>query len=340
MNPVAHVKVNGVSSEELDRRIKGVRFTDNAGTANDTMEIDLEDVDRSAMIPEDGDKIDLYLGYEPKNGHINPEDSEPKHLGTFVLDEVKWGGPPDVLTLVGHGFDTGDAFKAQWTESYHQMLLGDIVTKVAERNSLQPRIHAELGSILIPHIDQKAISDMAFLASLAEGVTAEMKACDGQLYFAPFGRLSEVGLTLGPTDFDMPEDMLGTYSYTRQSRAQYAQVRVRIHNTDEQDVGSNEADAEPEEAEPDAIMELPAGTPSPIIAGLQTKSRATKLKHSRHKLTFTSVGHPNLRAETKVTVVGLRDGLPDKWLIVQATHEFHDSGYTTNCECITSEQQT
>ena len=334
-NPVFRIKVGSVDSAMLNDRLLSITVTDQAGSVNDSVSISLDDRDELIELPSKGDEIEVQLGYEALEGITNPFDGL-KLMGTFKLDEIKCSGSPNVLTLTGHAFDTGGMFKQQRNGQFHRKTLGEIVTTIAERNELTPRIHEDLGEIAIPHIHQRAQSDGALLESLAAKVGGIAKVQAGYLYFAPLGKIEEVaqGDIITPTITVKRVDM-EPWDYTDQSRSEFAKVESRYYD---KDAGETERVLGEGEARFDNSMEVANDLPNETEAQLSADSRADAMKRAQESWNFTTQGNPDLMAEGRVVVEGQRSGIPDLWLITQAVHTFIDGGgYTTACSCIVAE---
>lgn len=337
-NPAFRIEISGQDSTMLNDRLLSITITDQAGSVNDSATISLDDRDEMIVLPTKGDTVEVFLGYEQKDGVTNPYDGL-KSMGTFTVDEIKHGGPPEVLTIICHAFDTGSVFKQQRTGQFHRKKLGEIIQIIAERNGLEPRCHKDLGEIeCLKHVHYRAQSDMALVESLANKVGAVAKVQDGKLYFAPLGKISEVADpdTLPPTVSIKRVDMWNR-ELTDQSRSEVAQVDGRFYDKDEGD--TEYASAEGEAREP-VTMELSADFPSACEALLAANSRADRMKKARYGFSFTTQGQPELMAETTLLVEGQRAGLPDSFLVTQAIHTFTDGeGYTTSCSCIVPEEE-
>lgn len=107
--------------------------------------------------------------------------------GSFTVDEVQHTGTPDQLTIRARSADMRGQMPGKRTQSWHDLTLGEIVTTIAGRNSLEPVVAAVLNGIRIGHIDQTEESDLNFLARLGErhGAIAAIKA--GRMLFTTVG---------------------------------------------------------------------------------------------------------------------------------------------------------
>ena len=337
-NPVFRIEVDGSDSAMLNDRVVSVSVTDQAGTVNDSCSISLDDRDNLIEIPPKGAEIKIWMGYEPKQGIVNPYDGT-KLMGTFKLDEIKWGGPPDVLVLVGHAFDTEDTFKKQRTGQFHRKTVGQIITMIAKRNNLEPRVHQDVGDIKLEHVHQRAQSDMAIVENLGNKVGAIAKVQDGKLYFAPLGKMSEISDgEIMPPEVTVRRVDMSPYDYTDQSRSAYQEVHGRYYDKDKGSTGYETADGS---ARFQTTMELSSDLPNKQEAKLAADARNDKLKKSKRGFDFTTQGNPDIMAETILHVEGQRQGLPSDFVITQAVHDFVDgSGYSVKVTCIVKDDDS
>lgn len=337
-NPIYRIEVDGSDHATLNDRVVSITVTDQAGTVNDSCTISLDDRDNLIELPPKGAEIRIWLGYESKQGIVNPFEGT-KLMGTFKLDEIKWGGPPDVLVLVGHAFDTEDTFKMQRSGQFHRKTVGEIISIIAERNKLEPRVHAEIGDIKLDHVHQRAQSDMALCENVGNKVGAIAKVQDGKLYFAPLGKMSDISdQDILPAEVTARRIDMTTYDYTDQSRSAYQEVVGRYYDKDE---GITEYESAEGEARFETSMELSSDLPNKQEAQLAAEARNDKLQKSRRGFDFSTLGNPDIMAETILRVDGQRQGLPAEFIITQAVHEFTDGvGYAVKVSCIVREDQS
>ncbi|MFK3888502.1 contractile injection system protein, VgrG/Pvc8 family [Sphingomonas sp. NPDC079357] len=165
-------------------RLIGLRLSEKRGGDADQLELTLDDSDGLLEIPPAGATITVQLGWaRGADVTVGLVDK-----GSFVVDTIEHGGPPDQLVIRAHAVDLTSAIRTRREQGWRSTTLGAIVREVAARNRLTPRVAATLAGIAVPALAQTRESDMALLRRLGRehDATATVKA--GALIFAPIGK--------------------------------------------------------------------------------------------------------------------------------------------------------
>src|SRR3546814_5442423 len=80
--------------------------------------------------------------------------------GSFKVDEVERSGSPDKVSIRARAADLTGSYRERRRKLWKDTTLGAILTEIAGRNALTPRIHPDLASRPIAAIEQAAKSDM------------------------------------------------------------------------------------------------------------------------------------------------------------------------------------
>lgn len=157
--PQYRITANGLDiTSVLQGRLISLRLTDNPGFEADTLELTLDDADGELEVPPRGAELTLALGWK---GYKLVE------KGAFVVTELEYEGPPDVLILRAHAADLRASLNFRRERSYHSQTLGDVVRLIGGQNRLTVLISAALDDIQLGHEDQAGETDASFLTRMA-----------------------------------------------------------------------------------------------------------------------------------------------------------------------------
>ena len=299
--------------------LSSVSVTDAAGVDADELTVILSGGPRWAPVeePEPGVEIEVRLGIPGAA------------LGTFTVDETEIADPPSSLTITA----AGAAFMAprsgrsplttaktrSWPEGTR---LADMVAKVAAEHGLQPVVGRSLQAVVLPHVDQRAESDIALLTRLVRDHDAFAKPAGPRLIVARRGEgKTESGaampvLRLARTD-------ISTWSRSRSEPEGSGEVvavwRDRGAAADvEVTVGSGEPVRRLRRVFPDAA--------SAQAAAEAERARAVRAKQS---LEFRMPGRIDVVAEALVVPAGWHPKVDGRtWAITRAVHTVDGSGWS------------
>lgn len=174
----------------LRGRVESLRLTDRRGLEADQLDLVLTDDDGALALPPRGAELTLAIGWR----------GEPlTERGTFIVDEVEHSGAPDRLRIRARSADMRGSLPGKRTQSWHKLTVEDIVTTIAKRHELTPKVGRNLAGIRVAHIDQTDESDLNFLTRLAERYDAVATVKAGNLLFIPAGTATTAsGLEIAP----------------------------------------------------------------------------------------------------------------------------------------------
>lgn len=338
MNPYFHIQgQNGDITNAIMDRFLSLTLVDQAGYKNDRLVITMDDRLPYIKIPQRGEKIKLRLGYQDKQNHTNPH--EVREMGTFVIDEIEWDGPPFELTFTAHSCDTSARFKQPRSKSFHRLTLGEIVKDCAEYSGYTAIVHKDLEAIKVDHEDQVAQSCAEFLKVLGDKYNAIIKIQELRLLFAPKNLLHEVSERLIRTGIEVPLVGLTNVHFLAQGKSRYATVSAYYDEKDSRDaqgivtvkrtVFDDESGAPP----PIADYQINTVYPTKAMALEAARTKSRNLGLSESGINFTTVGNAEIMAESDVTITGCRPGIPNIWRVIRVQHTLDDKGFRTECEC-------
>lgn len=336
--PDWRIVVNGADiSKKIRSRLLSLSLADNRRFEADTVTIELDDSDGQLAFPPKGATMQVYIGWKGE---------ELVDKGTFTIDEIEHAGPPDMLVLRGKAADMRDTLQVLHEQSYHQKTLGDILKTVAGRNKLDHAISETLLPELIPHIDQQAESDAAFLTRLAQQFDALATIKHNKLLFMPAG---EAKTTSGKplTQVAITRQSGDSHHFSVADRNAYTGVKAVWQDNDSasrriiQVIREKKGKATTEQGNTEFII----GSTGNIkvlrttYSSKKTAERAAKAeweKLQRNVATFSitlAKGRPELFPEVPLKVQGFKPGIDAlQWILTRVNHNITDRGYTTAIE--------
>lgn len=251
-------------------------------------------------------------------------------MGVFEVDEIQASGPPATLALWASAARLPRAIRAPRSRSWHDTTLGDIARTIAGEHALDPALAQALDTVAVPHADQTAESDLAFLTRLAGEVDAVARPIDGRLVLAPKGRAEAVSGAALPALWLRPGEVSRwTHRYAAREEAGSAVAGggVRAHWWDR-------------DAKTDRPVTRGADPFEDLAGPFDTEARAraavdaafNRRTRGRHRLSLTLPGRPEAQAEALLVLDGWRPDLPRRWRIVRVRHRLDAGGYTSAIE--------
>lgn len=304
-------------------RLLSLRVTDESGTQSDTLEIQLDDRDYRLSWPEHGAALDVVLGGQA---------TEPSRLGVFIVDELSHSGPPATLSIRGKAANMREQFKEHKTRAWNNVTLNTIVETIAAEHTLIAKVSPSLVSIVVEHVDQTDESDLHFLTRIGRDVDAITKPTHGFLVFVTKGESKSVSGQLIPPVHLNVSDLI-SYRMTHADRGKYQSVRSYWQNTDAAEL----VEIHVGEGKPTYTLRKPSPTieqaTQKAIAKLNALTRGTAT------LSLSLVGNPNLRAEGRITVSGIRSPVDGEWVMTRVEHALDSSGFVTRVEAEVPKQR-
>lgn len=302
----------------VDARLISLTLTETRGEEADQLDIELTDHDGSLAIPSKDALITLALGWR----------GQPLvDKGSFVVDEVEHTGSPDRLAIKARSADLQRDMRKRTEKSWHDTTLGAVVSEIAGRHGLTPRIGGALAGVKVDHIDQTHESDLHFLTRLARlhDATANVKA--KHLVVLPInssttasGQALEAGaITRASGD---------QHRYHSADRNAYTGVRANWQDPQTAEKRSVLVGSEEREKK----LKDTYGSEADALAAARSERQRVERGKATFELTLAH-GRPELMPQTPLTVSGFKpeiDGTP--WRVVKVAHSLGDAGLTTRLE--------
>ncbi len=312
-------------SPTIRDRLVNLSLTDKRGGEADQFDLVLDDADGLTPLPARGAIAKLSLGW--LRGDTVPVGLVDK--GSYVIDAVDWGGPPDQVTIRGRSADLTADFRVRRTASYRETTLGAIAREIAGRHKLQPLIAPELADVPIPIMAQHQQSDMALLRRLGRERDAIATVKDGKLILSPIGRLHATSGAALPALELRRADVGGGYRFSLVERSAGAGVEADYEDLDAGErktvkVGGH-ASGSDKAAKPRKIRRVYHSKPEAHAAADAANRRAARSEATMDL--SLPLGRPDIYPDRPVTLIGFKrevDAHP--WLIAEASHTLDGVG--------------
>ena len=299
----------------LRDRLISLSVTHRGGLESDQLSMTFDDRPSvsggSIEVPSQGRVIKVWMGYALRL----------VELGTFAVTGVSLSGSGGGQTLSVSGVPR--LLLNQSTQTWAQTTIKDIVTRIAKGNDLSPRVSLGLGSTKIEVENQVCESDLSFLTRLAEKYDALVKPAGESLLFLKKGEaVTALGKPLGPVVL-RPSDIL-SWSYSRSEQTKYEGVIALWHDLERAEQREVLSSAS---SRADRVYRMPHLFISEAQAQAAADAKFKELTRDTGTLSLTTIGNPELTAEGKISVQGLRDGVDGEWILKSVTHTYSSGGY-------------
>ncbi len=307
-------------TDKVNPRLIDLTLTEKSGEEADTLEVTIHNHDRAIAPPKKGAVLNLSLGW--KQG--DDVGARLVGKGRFIVDESRRGGPPDKITLRARAADFASDYKLRRDGIWKDTTLGAVLTEIAGRNGLSPRIHPDLAGKPIPTLEQKAKSDMMLVRDLGRRFDAVAAPKGGALVFLPRGAATTAGGAALP-EVAITREEGWTWEFGAVARDDYDGAQASYRDLDG---GRNRT----VKVGGDKRKKLKRVYATEADARAAAQGEASKRKRGAFEFTYDlALGDPELSPGVRVFLVGWDseiDGI--KWLISEATHKLSSSGLLTS----------
>ena len=311
-------------TQRLAPRLISLKISEKLGESADQLEIELDDSDGLLALPAADARIAVQLGWARGTG-VSPGLVT---KGSFKVDDVKWQGPPDTVSITARSADLKDSFRTRKSKIWKDTTLGAIVGQIAGNHGLTARCHPDLSGTVVTLAEQANKSDMQFLRDLGRRYDAIATVKDASLIFAPHNAST--------TASGKP---IPTIEVTRQSGDRYSYARA------ERERGTDGAEAQYHDQDSASRKKVTAGGTkrrrlkrvyaSENDAGNAARSEAKRSERAKAKLSITlALGDAAIAAGHRVTAKGFKTEIDAlAWRVASVDHRMDGSGgFTTQLE--------
>lgn len=287
----------------------------------DQLDIVVDDGDGAFAIPTPGKLLKVAMGWARGTGLPQGLIA----LGTFKVDEAKWGGPPDKITIRARSADFTDAFRVRKERSFVGKTVNDVLGAIAADNGLTTAIDAALGAKTIPALGHGAKSDAAMLKALGKRFDAVATVKNGSLIFTPIGSGKAPGGAALPGE-TIARTATSTVEYERVERENYGGVVAVWHDKASGERKQVQAGGSSgSEAKPKRIRKVFANEAD---ARHHAEAEHTRISRTKAKVTIDlAYGRPDLYPERPITLTGFKPEIDARqWIVAEASHTLDGSG--------------
>lgn len=303
-------------SDRVNPRLVSLTLTEKRGEEADSLEIVLHNHDGQLAPPRKGALLKLALGWEA-GADVTPGMVA---KGRFKVDEVERSGPPDIVSIRARAADLSGTYRERRRKMWTDTTLGAILTEIAARNDLSPRIHPDLASKPIAAIEQAAKSDMAFVRDLGRRYDAVATPKGGALVFMPIGAETTAGGAVLPSAA-MAKQKGWAWRFAATARDDYDGAQAQYRDLDG---GKNQTVT----AGGGKRKKLRRVYANKADAEAAAQGEASKRKRGAYAFEYELAhGDPALIPNARITLSGWDseiDGIA--WLIDEAIHSLDGSG--------------
>ena len=314
VRPAFSILADGQNITSLIKdRLLSLSITDQAGVESDLMTLTLDDRDHKIALPAHGAELECYLGYE---------DTPLDRIGLYVVDEVTLASPPATLTIRAHAADMRQSLKSSRNQTYDAITLGELLSTIANRHGLEPKISDGLAAIYYDPVNQIKESDINLLTRLAKEQDAITSVKGGKLIIAPKSKGQTLsGQSLSPVTLSQNE--LTSWRVNVADREAYQSVAAHYYDSDQAQTitvtaGSDMPQFTIKKSYKDAAEALAAA-----------KAKYQQFQRGTRTLDLTLSYKSGLGAEIPIVIENIREGIDGDWIIDEARHDLSSQGLTT-----------
>lgn len=203
---------------DISKHLLSFSYVDKTEGESDELEIQLEDVDRlwqNEWYPKKGSILKAEIGMA--GGAV-------LSCGSFMIDEIEFSAPPDIVTIKGLAAGVHSGVRTQKSYAHENKSLSEVIRTVAGNGGLQ--VSGQIDNISIGRVMQHRETDLAFLKRLSHDYGYVFSVRDKTLVFTSIYDLEgrDKVLTLGRTD-------LISFSFKDKTSDTYKGAKTQYHNS-------------------------------------------------------------------------------------------------------------
>ncbi len=296
-------------------------YTDKVHGEADEIEVTLQDRDglwRGPWCPEHGDRVQLWIGYEP---------APLVYCGAFEIDEpaAQLGRGGDTLTFRGVSAPVTKALRTRKTAAFEKQSLGQIAAKVASEHGLQ--VSGSPPDIMFDRITQRRQRPLEFLAELADAYGAYFSVRDSNLYFA---ERKELHQRAPVWTFRAHSDDYIRANLKRAAHKTYSKARATYFDGNSKK--TIDVEVEDKAVKNGDTLRLDDRIENDGQARAMARSKLQKANMEKQTGDIEMVGNPLILAGQIIALDGGFGRWAGHYVVRQSRHQMTRSAYTTNCE--------
>lgn len=323
--PVFYIKANGKDvTSNLLGVLTSMTVTDNEGLTADTLELEIDDVDGLAEVPETGAILQAIGGYE---GNL-------RDYGLFSIDNVSLSGWPQRISVSAQAVTAKSLARHREPKSYPKKdfpTYGDIFKAIAGTIGAPLSISSMIAAIENTFEAQADEDGLELMARLEGKLNASITIKQQRLIVVEKGAgLSATGNPMERTKISRPGNLI-SYNVMLKDSPRHKEVEASYYER-----GANKREIATEATGMDGpkyLLRWPYQNKDE--AQRAARSKATDLVMAQAEVTFDIEGDPHVSGGAFAEVSGVRNQVDGLWKIKSATHAYTSTGHfnvTVQCE--------
>ena len=343
--PNFKVIFNDVDKPDRDHffkdRLISLSILDATDDNDDHVDMIFSNPERCLEAPEFGDKMKVLIGYGQNKNLVL--------INEYILDEWQITRPPESIMISGGTQDGIGEFETHKrrmvpldADKNVGISLHEILKKIADRYGKKYHISDQLKDAFIV-TEQNDQSDLQYLHALVSAMDGAVKVTGNIISLVKLGLGKNAkGEEIPPIVINM--DDIWNFNLTSSRNNIYDGVIASYYANDEVRPSFFDDISEDQYAKTsagnvlDKEYRLISGKhaftmPSVYIdfkaANYAANQKLDELKRREQKLTFTTIGNPNIAVETPIKLLSGIESLPVCWIVDSVRHSLSEKGFTS-----------
>lgn len=255
-------------------------------------------------------------------------------FGEYLVDEIEISR--GIIDISARALGTEMAFKQKKSKIFESLQISDIISEICTENGYSAKFSSDVTALTLGQkLAQLAESDLNVLQRLSRKFALSFKFIGTDVFFKK--RLDGRSL-LGsktPEIIIDKKDLFESWAIKISRREIYTSVSARIINFDSGDnyIKKFYGDKRKNSAAEDGASYLLSGT---FSTEKEAEIEAWALLRNKEAENITGTfmvrGNPKLRAESVISISGIKNALNGAWFVEKAHHAIKD-GYVTTIFC-------
>lgn len=299
------------------RYLLSIAITDQAGTASDSLTLDVDDTDGQIRLPSGGQNIRVLL------------DRVPAFEG--VIDSVTSSGGRSEgrkLAVSAKGFDTAGGAKTVQGFHLDDATLGEFIEAAGAEAGFSVTVDPALAGIARDYWSAEFESFLSLGERLARQFGGTFKLRGDRAVLARRGEgLSAGGQPLPVITARYGANLIGWSLKPRDPRRTFAAGETRFFDREAGEVKTERVEFEGTEGVGDNVLRLAEATQSDAKATLEARGRESEREAGGGTITLDLA--PDARAECDVVLIGARPGIDGTYRADSVSHRSDRNGGAT-----------
>jgi len=309
-------------TDEISRFINSVTYTDHEEESSDEINLLLDDGEglwSGDWYPEEGDTVELLLGYTDKL--VN--------CGLFQVDEITFTGAPDQIEIKAIAAGITQQLRTRNSKAFEEQTLRQVALYFCKKHgfSLVDDTSSMLSQINMPRKTQEEKTDLEFLSELAKEYGFIFSVRGNKMVFTSIYNLDNA-----PSVKEIDKSIVSSFSLKEKTYDTYQSAKMSVRNSKTSAVVEWSDISDNKTAKKDQLIVSGSAFSSRMA---EAKVKAGLWQKNRYKQSGTIndfPGDPELVSGVNFDLTGFRN-LSGKYHITTSSHRVTgDSAYTTSID--------